>query len=218
MKSALLAVALLVATALPARAELVFFATGRTVSVKGHRVEGDSLVLELRGGGEMICQAAIVARIEPDEIPYPEPVEELAVVPVPAVPTVPSARLEPDPRYDPMIRKIAAEQGVDAMLVRAVIQVESGYQSRARSRKGAVGLMQVMPATARQYGVRNPYDPAANIEAGTKHLKSLLNRLPLNLALAAYNAGEAAVQRFRGIPPYPETEQYVTSILALILK
>src|SRR5438874_2582483 len=83
-----------------------------------------------------------------------------------------------------------------AELVRAVIQVESAYEPRARSPKGAMGLMQVMPETARQFGMRNPYDPTANIEAGSKYLKSLLDRLPLNLALAAYNAGEAAVQRF----------------------
>jgi soluble lytic murein transglycosylase-like protein len=101
-------------------------------------------------------------------------------------------------------------------LVRAVIQVESAYQPRARSRKGAVGLMQVMPATARQYGVSNPYDPAANIEAGIRHLKALLERFPLALALAAYNAGEATVERFRGIPPYPETRNYVSTILKLM--
>ena len=84
-------------------------------------------------------------------------------------------------------------------------------------RKGALGLMQVMPATGRQYGVRDLYDPVANIEAGSKHLKSLLDRFPLTLALAAYNAGEAAVQRFRGVPPYPETESYVSSVLALLV-
>jgi soluble lytic murein transglycosylase-like protein len=81
-----------------------------------------------------------------------------------------------------------------------------------------MGLMQVMPATARQYGLRNPYDPVANIEAGSRHLKSLLDRLPLTLALAAYNAGEATVQRFRGVPPYAETEKYVSTILALLVR
>ena len=78
-----------------------------------------------------------------------------------------------------------------------------------------MGLMQLMPATARQYAVADPYDPASNIEAGIKHLKSLLQRLPVALALAAYNAGEAAVQRFHGIPPYPETQNYVSRILQL---
>ncbi len=78
-----------------------------------------------------------------------------------------------------------------------------------------MGLMQLMPATARQYAVADPYDPESNIEAGTRHLKSLLERLPLTLALAAYNAGEAAVQRFRSVPPYPETRQYVARVLHL---
>ncbi len=79
-----------------------------------------------------------------------------------------------------------------------------------------MGLMQLMPATARQYAVADPFDPATNIEAGIKApRKSLLQRLPVALALAAYNAGEAAVQRFNGIPPYPETRNYVSRILAI---
>ena len=207
-----------------ADAELVFFATGRSLSVKGHRTEGTSLVLMLRGGGEMICEASQVARIEPDEVPYPEPEKgERAYldavsdenIPVPAPVPVQQADLRSDPRYDPIIDKVAARNGVDATLVRAVIQVESAYERRARSPKGAMGLMQLMPATARQYGVADPYDPESNIEAGTRHLKSLLKRLPLTLAIAAYNAGEAAVQRFRAVPPYPETRLYVARVLQL---
>jgi soluble lytic murein transglycosylase-like protein len=94
-----------------------------------------------------------------------------------------------------------------------VIEQESNYQARARSKKGARGLMQLMPATARQYGVQNSYDPKANIEAGVRHLKDLLSRLDLPTALAAYNAGEGTVQRYGGLPPYPETQNYVRSIL-----
>ena len=78
-----------------------------------------------------------------------------------------------------------------------------------------MGLMQLMPETARQYGVTDPYDVSSNIEAGIKHLKSLLERFPQELALAAYNAGEAAVQRFGGVPPYAETRGYVKSVLRL---
>jgi len=79
-----------------------------------------------------------------------------------------------------------------------------------------MGLMQLMPETARQYRARNPYDPAANIEAGTRHLRSLLDQFELPLALAAYNAGEAAVRKFGGIPPYDETQAYVSKILGLL--
>jgi len=201
------AFATLLAMAAPAHAELVFFNTGRSMSVKGHRVDGESLVLELRGGGEIVCEASIVARFAPDEVPYPEPVVEAPGVPVPSL-----AVAGP---YSEIIDRVAAEQNVPVKLVRAVIQVESAYNVRARSPKGAMGLMQLMPATAKLYAVADPYDPASNIEAGIKHLKSLLQRLPVALALAAYNAGEAAVQRFNGIPPYPETRNYVSRILAL---
>jgi hypothetical protein len=217
MKGALLAIVMLGACAVPARAEIVFFTTGRNLSVQSHRVEGDTLVMEMRGGGEMTCDALLVSHIEPDEVPYPEAVSPPAPA-IQAISTaVPILRLETDLRFDSIIQKVAKEQGLDVALVRAVIQVESAYEPRARSPKGAMGLMQVMPSTARQFGVRNAYDPKANIEAGSKYLKSLLDRLPLNLALAAYNAGEAAVQRFRGVPPYPETQKYVSTILALLV-
>src|SRR3954447_9974893 len=199
----------LVTLAAPASAELVFFNTGRTMSVKAHRVEGKSVVLELRNGGEMAFASSLVERFTADEVPYPEP--EAEVAPPPAAP---QAEVTVGP-FSEIIDRVAAEQHVSAKLVRAVIQVESAYNVRARSAKGAMGLMQLMPATARQYAVADPYDPAANIEGGIKHLKSLLQRLPVALALAAYNAGEAAVQRFNGIPPYAETRNYVSRILAI---
>jgi hypothetical protein len=207
--------------AAPAQAELVFFAGGQTMSVKAHRSEGDRLVLSLRGGGELVCDAALIARIAPDEVPYPEPdssgIRDLGFgtragsnpesrIPSPLVDAAP---------YDALIDKVAARHGVPARLVRAVIAVESAGQPQARSPKGAMGLMQLMPQTARQYTVANPYDPATNIEAGVQHLRNLLDRFPLAEALAAYNAGEAAVQRFGGIPPFPETERYVSRILRL---
>jgi soluble lytic murein transglycosylase-like protein len=146
-------------------------------------------------------------------VPYPETEAERAT----SAPLAPQRLpLLADPRYDHIIQTQAAKHGVDPELVRAVIQVESAYQARARSQKGAVGLMQLMPATAREYGVRNLYDPAANIDAGIRHLKALLAKFPLDLALAAYNAGQGAVERFQGMPPYRETEQYVARILALV--
>lgn len=199
-----------------ARAELVTFTTGRTLSVRSHVADGATIVLQLRAGGEMAVDAGMVASIGPDEVPYPEPLRDRIVMPdqAPAV-EVPVPVLAVHPSFDPLIRQMAAEKGVDATLVRAVIQVESAYQPRARSSKGAVGLMQVMPATGRQYGIRNLYDPASNIRAGVTHLKTLLDRFPLELALAAYNAGEGAVERFAGVPPYPETVDYVARIRAL---
>ena len=101
------------------------------------------------------------------------------------------------------------------LLVQALIQVESNYQPRARSSKGAMGLMQLMPSVARQYRVRNAYDPAANIDAGVRKLKSLIDTWGTELALAAYNAGEGAVAKFNGVPPYRETQKYVSRILAI---
>src|SRR5206468_8104103 len=127
-------------------------------------------------------------RIGPDEGPGPEAEAEEPAVVIAAAPSQPV-------KYGEIIDRGSAEQGVDAKLVRAVIQVESAYHERARSPKGAMGLMQLMPAMARQYDLKDPYDPASNIEAGIKHLKSLLDQFPKALALAAYNAGEAAVQR-----------------------
>ena len=202
-------VVVFLAASAPAQAELVYFANGRTMSIKSHRADGESLVLVLRAGGEIVCQPSAIARIAPDEVPYSEDLPPAPPAPVAAVPTVP---------YGEIIDKVSAAQGVDAKLVRAVIQVESAYQQRAKSRKGAMGLMQLMPETARQYALVDPYEPESNIEAGIKHLKSLLQRFAQNvpLALAAYNAGEATVRRFGGMPPYPETRAYVTSILNLV--
>jgi soluble lytic murein transglycosylase-like protein len=196
-----------VAAATPAQAELVFFATGRSMSVKAVKADGESLILTLRTGGEIVCDRTVITEIRPDEVPYAEP--ETIVVQLPAPLVVPSAV-----PYGDIIDRVSSEQNVSPKLVRAVIQAESNYQERARSRKGAMGLMQLMPDTARQFAVRDPYEPASNIEGGIKYLRTLLDQFELPLALAAYNAGEAAVRRFGGIPPYPETRQYVERVLA----
>ena len=200
-------IAVLLASAVPARAELAFFHSGRSLSIKEHRVDGATLVLTLRNGGQIVCEASTIDYFAPDEVPYPEP--------EPTSPPQPILTTSTAVPYGEIIDRVAAEHGVDAKLVRALIKVESAYQPRARSNKGAMGLMQLMPATARQYAVANPYDPESNIQAGVRYLKMLLERLPRHLALAAYNAGEAAVARFHGIPPYPETRAYVSRILEL---
>lgn len=206
-----------------ASAELVFLKTGRSLSVKAVRYDGDQATLSMRAGGEITCDRSAIDRVEADEVPYPEPVAETATAAAAldarAVAPAAAKLTEPPPipaEYSSLVNELSTRHGVDARLVHAVITVESAYQSRARSPKGAKGLMQLMPDTARQYGVRNAYNPAANLDAGIKHLRSLLDRFDLTLALAAYNAGEAAVKRFGGIPPYRETREYVTRVLQLV--
>jgi len=112
------------------------------------------------------------------------------------------------------IRDAAERHGLPFKLVSAVIRAESGFNPRAVSPKGARGLMQLMPTTAATLGVRNSFDPRQNIEGGVRHLRSLIDRfINLPFALAAYNAGEKAVVQYGGIPPYPETQDYVTKVL-----
>ncbi len=197
-----------------ASAEIVFLSSGRTLSVKEHRQEGDTIVLTMRAGGEVRCDKSIVDRIVPDEVPHPDPVPEQEVVAA-AEPRADVASVLDSTPYGEIISAMSEANGVDPMLVRALIQVESKYNPRARSSKGAMGLMQLMPQTAREYNLRNPYDPKSNIEAGIKRLKSLIDRWGVELALAAYNAGEGAVTRFNGVPPYRETRSYVSRILAI---
>ena len=118
-------------------------------------------------------------------------------------------------QYADEINEAANRYGVPVKLVSAVIRAESGFNARAVSRTGAQGLMQLMPNTASILGVRNSFDPKENIDGGVRHLRGLLDRFPnrLPLAIAAYNAGEKAVTQYGGIPPYPETQEYVTRVL-----
>jgi hypothetical protein len=199
-------------TALPVRAEIVYLSSKKTISIQSHRIEGDSFVLTLRGGGEVTCDKSLIEKIVADEVPYVDPKAETEV---PSISQGPAPNLLAESPYGEVIAAISEAHGVDPMLVRALIQVESNYKARAKSNKGAMGLMQLMPSTAREYNVRNPYDPKANIAAGVKHLKSLIDRFGVEMALAAYNAGEGAVRKFNGIPPYRETRNYVSRILAL---
>jgi soluble lytic murein transglycosylase-like protein len=123
--------------------------------------------------------------------------------------------LEAPSRFDDLIRKYALRYGVEPALVKAVMHAESGFRTRVRSLAGARGLMQVMPRTGRAYGVRNLYDPNENVRAGVRHLRFLLDQHhndPM-LALAAYNAGSGTVERYGGVPPFPETRRYVQMVL-----
>jgi hypothetical protein len=118
---------------------------------------------------------------------------------------------------DDYIEEISRQQQIDPRLVHAVIEVESAWNTRARSRKGALGLMQLMPETAARFQVRDPFDPKENIRAGVSYLRILLGRFDQNLthALAAYNAGESVVAAHKGVPPFAETQSYIARISAL---
>ncbi len=130
-----------------------------------------------------------------------------------------SVQLAPVPgeNLGTVIERHCQEQRLEPKLVRAVIQVESGYNPQARSNKGAMGLMQLTAATAQDMAVDDPYDPEQNVRGGTSYLRWLLNRFQdrVEIALAAYNAGPGAVERYGGIPPYPETRDYVRRVLQL---
>lgn len=141
-------------------------------------------------------------------------------VSTPALPVIanslpPSASSMP---FKALVDEVAHTNNVEAALLHAVIATESNYITRAVSKKGAIGLMQLMPATAKRYGVKDIYDPAQNVQGGTRYLKDLLKLFDNNmrLTLAAYNAGETAVARFGNkVPPYPETREYVNKVMSL---
>jgi soluble lytic murein transglycosylase-like protein len=137
--------------------------------------------------------------------------------PTQSLPLVVAPKEARSERYRDAIARAAVQNGVDAALVHAVAEVESAFDSSAISRRGAVGLMQLMPDTARRYGAVDPYDPADNLQAGARYLGDLLRLFDddLTLTLAAYNAGENAVLKHgRRVPPYPETIAYVPKVLA----
>ena len=174
------------------------FDNGRILKITSASThESGSVTLVLEGGGEMTLPPGKVARVLEDEIP--DYSEDLAKAVTP---------------YDSLIEEMSGHHGADLRLVRAVVRVESNFDPAAVSRAGAMGLMQLMPLTARHYGAENPFDPKQNLDAGIRHLQSLLEKYDdLSFALAAYNAGETAVERYGGVPPFRETQNYVRRVL-----
>jgi soluble lytic murein transglycosylase-like protein len=191
----LLALALLAADA---RAEIAVLTNGQTMTVSGHRTEGDTVFLLLKGGGEVGTPASHVRGFVPDEV-----ADEVAAS------TGTRAELEA------LATDVARRHGLDPALVLAVASVESGFRPKAVSPKGAQGLMQLMPATATSLGVADAFDPETNLEGGSRYLAELIALYDgdLTKALAAYNAGPGAVKRHGGVPPYQETRAYVKKVL-----
>ena len=194
-----------------ARAEIVKLANGRIMTVESARYEGDFVVLLMRGGGEIRTAKSQVAELLPDEVPFARAVALEALA---ASPLVRSPRLAPE-AIAHLVDQVAARVGIDAKLAHAVIRAESNYDPKAISSKGAMGLMQLMPVVAREYRLADPFDPEGNLEAGMRHLQSLLKRFDVSRAVAAYNAGASAVLRYGGVPPYRETQQYVQRVMSL---
>jgi len=197
MRSCLLLLALALLAA-DARAEIAVLTNGQTMKVSGHRTEGDTVFLLLKGGGEVGTPASHVRGFVPDEV-----ADEVAAT------TGTRAELEA------LAADVARRHGLDPALVLAVASVESGFRPKAVSPKGAQGLMQLMPATATSLGVTDAFDPETNLEGGSRYLAELIALYDgdLTKALAAYNAGPGAVKRHGGVPPYQETRAYVKKVL-----
>ena len=194
--------------AAPPPLERVYFSSGDVLLVAEHRFDGDRVLLTLIGGGEIICDASLIKKIEPNQ-------PALAIKPqtthFESVKTAVSIR-----PYAKFVQDAAQKHDLDPVVLHAIIEAESGYRPNAVSPRGAMGLMQLMPETAAQYMVENPFDPGANIDAGARYIRRLLDQFGMKGALAAYNAGPSSVLKFGGIPPYPETHRYVNRVLALI--
>jgi Transglycosylase SLT domain len=209
-----------------ARAELVVLTGGEVMKVAGYETDGETARLSLMQGGRISLPIGRIERVVDDEVtPEPDPPPPAAASIALLVPA--SVPLEfdesqpvPEGPYGPLIYETAKRHSLNPKVVAALIRQESAGKPRAVSHKGARGLMQLMPATAHRFGVKKEhlFDPAKNLEAGARYLRWLTDRFPNDLAriLAAYNAGEGAVERYGGIPPYRETRDYVRRIFTTL--
>ncbi|HEX2253278.1 MAG TPA: lytic transglycosylase domain-containing protein [Thermoanaerobaculia bacterium] len=208
-----------------AAAELVILEDGRHLKARAYQVQGERVRVELWRGGQLTLPLARVERVVDDEVIPPEPGEPAVAAAEPAAPAGFAWRFAedqpvPDSPVGHLIYAAARRHEVNPALVAALVRAESAYDVGAVSHKGARGLMQLMPATARRFGVaaHEIFDPEKNLDAGTRYLRWLLERFDgdIALALAAYNAGEGTVDRYRGIPPYRETRTYVRRIFTTL--
>jgi hypothetical protein len=226
MKRVLLATVLILA-ADAASGSIAVFSDGRTQKIDGYLVEDDIIHLTLQGGGKISMSLLRIDRIVDDEIVTPEVVEEVKkIVEEGGVFPRRSWRFSEESmplfksKYNDIIVRAARHHDVDAALVSAVIKAESDYDPKTVSHKGARGLMQLMPATAKRFGVNNSFDPEQNIYAGVKYLRWLLDKFEDNadLAVAGYNAGEGNIRKYDGVPPFRETVNYINRIARHIRK
>ena len=217
LPSALFAAALLLVPAVLC-AELIVFEDGRVVKAAGYVLLGEELEIRLPGGGSYRVDLSRVERIVDDEVVVDAVLVEDTTLRG-GLPYDLSYKAGRKPLFgsdfDTLIDREAKNQNIDASFVSALIRAESNYEPRAVSRKGARGLMQLMPATAKRLSVRKPFDPASNVRGGVRYLRELVDRFGQHpeLVLAAYNAGEGAVETYGGVPPYRETIAYVNRIL-----
>lgn len=211
-----------------ASASIALFTDGRNMKIETFEVEEETIHLTMNGGGKLSLPLARIERIVDDEVVPIEIVEEVkkAVAETGGVFPRRSWRYSEHSRplfsssYNDIIIEAASKFDVDAALVSAVIKAESDYNPRIVSHKGARGLMQLMPATAKRFGVTNSFDPRENIHGGVRYLRWLLKKFDGNadLAVAAYNAGEGNVMKYDGVPPFRETVNYINRISKHIRK